>query len=83
VKSLQIIHCGDTIPLDTVLFQSEAREENEGPCMRPMHAKLKHASRCPCCKSNYSRGGKNSKQQAKSAARQIGKRDMRNRLQDT
>ncbi|MCL4722817.1 MAG: hypothetical protein KJZ90_00880 [Rhodocyclaceae bacterium] len=30
VKSLQIIHCGDTIPLDTVLFQSEAREE-EGP----------------------------------------------------
>ncbi len=51
--------------------------------MRPMHAKLKHASRCPCCKSNYSRGGKNSKQQAKSAARQIGKRDMRNRLQDT
>jgi hypothetical protein len=45
--------------------------------MQPMHAKIKHTSRCPCCKSSYSRGGKTAKQQAKSAARQAGKVAMR------
>ena len=50
--------------------------------MQPMHSKIKHTSRCPCCKSNYSRGGKNARQEAKSAARLEGKRALNKQLKE-
>jgi len=50
--------------------------------MQPMHAKVKHASKCPCCRSNFSAGNSGSKKNhqalknAKGAARQIAKKQM-------
>ena len=50
--------------------------------MTPMHAKIKHTSKCPCCRSNFSAGNSGNKKnrqalkQAKGAARQEAKRNL-------